>query len=70
MKVRRGLGVYHLGLTFLCYEGNGPGEDIHEVRQEVRVGGVVELLDVEHVVLSRGLGTGVTLNLITAPLLL
>lgn len=38
--------------TFLADEGDGPGEDVHEVGQEVGVLRVVELLDVEHVVVE------------------
>ena len=38
-------------LTFLSHEGQGPGEDIHEVGQPVGVLHGIELTDVHHVVL-------------------
>ena len=38
-------------LTLLAYEGQRPGEDVHEVGQPVGVWGAVELTDVHHVVL-------------------
>jgi hypothetical protein len=34
---------------FLSHEGHRPGEYVHEVRQDVGVRSVVELLDVERV---------------------
>ena len=40
------------GATFFSDEGDGPGEDVHEVGEEVGVWREVELLDVEHVVLG------------------
>ena len=33
-------------------EGHGPGEEVHEVRKQVRMRALDELLDVERVVLS------------------
>ena len=51
----------------LSDKGNRPLENIHEVRKEVRMLVLEELLDVQGVVLSKD---GVTLNLMTAPLLL
>lgn len=43
--------VQHLGYL-LRHEGDAPLEDVHEVRQQVRVLVLEELLDVESVVLS------------------
>lgn len=37
-------------LTFFANEGQGPREDVHEVRQPVRMRRAVELPDVHHVV--------------------
>lgn len=37
--------------TFLSYKWQRPGEDIHEVRQPVRVLHCIELTDVHHIVL-------------------
>lgn len=48
-------------------EGDGPCEEVHEVGEEVGVGTLYELLDVEGVVLRVGRSTS---NLMTAPLLL
>ena len=39
------------GLTFLPDEGEGPGEDIHEVGQPVGVVHGIELTNVHHIVL-------------------
>ena len=39
------------GLTFLPNEGEGPGEDIHEVGQPVGVVHRIELTNVHHIVL-------------------
>ena len=58
--------VKQLG-NLLSDEGNRPLEDIHEVRKEIRVLVLEKLLDVQCVVLN---SSGVTLNLMTAPLLL
>ncbi len=58
--------VEHLGY-FLGDEGNRPTEDIHEVGEEIGMLGIVELLDVESVILNNSI---ITINLITAPLLL
>lgn len=58
--------VKHLR-DLLSDEGNRPLEDIHEVRKEIWVLVFEELLNVQGVVLSK---IGVTLNLMTAPLLL
>lgn len=38
-------------LTLLADKGQGPGENVHEVGQPIRVRGAVELPDVHHVVL-------------------
>jgi hypothetical protein len=54
--------------TLLGHERDGPREDVHEIRQQVGMLCVVELLDVQRVVL-RGIAKG-TSNLMTAPLLL
>ena len=48
--LRDSIKPLHL-LTLLPHEGQGPGEDVHEVGQPVGVGGAVELADVHHVVL-------------------
>jgi len=48
-------------------EGDGPGEEVHEVGQEVGVRALHELLDVEGVVLHKCVNTS---NLMTAALLL
>ena len=37
--------------TFLSYEGQGPGEDVHEIGQPVWMLHCVELADVHHIVL-------------------
>lgn len=41
----------HSRLTLLSDERETPREDVHEVRQPVRMRGRVELADVEHVLL-------------------
>ena len=48
-------------------EGDAPGEKVHEVWQQVGVGRLHELLDVQSVVLTTHNRTS---NFITAPLLL
>lgn len=53
--------------AFLDHEGDGPSEEVHEVRQQIGVRTFHELLNVERIVLS---GWRRTSNLMTAALLL
>lgn len=53
--------------TLLDHERYGPGEEIHEVRQQVGMWAFHELLDVEGVILGGERGTS---NFMTAALLL
>ena len=48
--------VEHL-CAFLDDKGHGPGEEVHEIGEEVGMGGLDELLDVERVVLCGMEGT-------------
>lgn len=53
--------------ALLDYKGNGPGEKVHKVRQQIGVGIFHKLLDIEGIVLDRKRSTS---NLMTAALLL
>lgn len=53
--------------AFFDYEGNRPGEEVHEVGQKIRMRTLYKLLDIKSVILHDLM---ITSNFITAPLLL